>query len=102
MRERIKRELLDGPQPSVGKSTLVVGFIFVLIWLSLLYIQPEQLWLNSRFLIVAICFVCWGVADVLPRRLRVVAVVLRGAVLVFLIGFGAWILIDLIRWITAF
>jgi hypothetical protein len=100
--KRIKQELLDDPRPTVGRDVLIIGFVLGLIWLFLLYLQPGDPWSNGRFLVGAICFVLWGVADLLPRRLRSVAATLRGAVLVFLLGLGTWIVADLLGWILGF
>lgn len=93
---RIKRELLSDPQPSIGKSTLLIGFSFGLIWLFLVYFQPGYPWLNGKFLAGAVCFGFWGVADIMPRHWRGLAAILRATVLIFALGFGAWIIIDLI------
>ena len=94
--ERVKRELLDAPRPNIGRSTLTIGFILGLVWIGLLYVQPELPSVNRRFLVGAICFLGWGMADMLPYRFRWIAVILRAAVLVFMIILGAWILLDLI------
>lgn len=99
---RIKQELLDNPGSTVGRDTLIIGLILGLIWLLLLYFQPGNPWLNGRFLVGAICFVSWGVADMLPHRLRNIAAILRVAVLIFLAGLGIWILTDLIGWVAGF
>lgn len=93
---RIKRALFDEPRPSIGRSTLAIGFAFGLIWLALTFILPEQPWSNGRFLVVALCFGFWGAADMLPRRWRGMAALLRAAVGIFLLGLGVWIVSDLI------
>ena len=92
----MKSELPDDPRPGAGVSTLAIGLISGLIWLFLVYVIPGQSWWNAKFLVVAVCFVLWGVADVLPRSWRIVAAVLRAAVFVFLLGFAARILFDLL------
>lgn len=102
MMARIKQELLDEPGHTVGRDTLLMGLVLGLIWLLLLYFRPEYPWSNGKFLVAAVCFVFWGVADMLPRRLRSVAVILRVAVSIFLVGLGVWILTDLIGWVAGF
>lgn len=99
---QIKQELLDNPRPTVGRDTLIIGLILGLIWLLLLYLRPEYPWSNGRFLVGAICFLFWGVADILSHRLQSMAVILRVAVLIFLTGLGIWIVIDLLSWIVGF
>ena len=86
---------MTGTRQGDGAFTLVVGLVSGLIWLFLVYVMPGRSWWDSKFLVVAVCFVCWGAADLLPRRWRVVAAVLRAAVMVLLLSFGAWILLDL-------
>lgn len=93
--ERIKSELLHDPRPSLGRSTLVIALIFVLIWLFLHYTIGLS-WSTGRFMPVAICFGLWGMADVLPRRLRGIAAVLRAGGWIFLFALAAWVVIDLI------
>ena len=100
MGTRIKQELLDEPGYTVGRDTLVIGLVLGLVWLVLIYFRPGYPWSNGRFLVAAICFVSWGVADMLPHHLRSAAVVLRVAVMIFLAGLGIWILADLIGWIS--
>ena len=99
---RIKQELLDDPGFIVGRDTLIIGLVLGLVWLLLLYFRPGYPWSNGRFLLGAICFVSWGMADMLPHRLRSIAAILRAAVLIFLAGFGVWILVDLIGWVAGF
>ena len=96
IRDRIKRELLAEPRQGDGTSTLIIGLASGLIWLFLVYILPGQSRWDTKFLVVAICFVSWGVAEILPRSWLTVAALLRAAVLVFLLAFGAWILFDLL------
>lgn len=90
--ERLKGELLEEPRPTVGRETLIIGFVLALIWVSLDYFRPEYPWLNAKFLVAAICLGLWGVADLLPLRLRGIAVVFRAAVWVLLLALGVWIL----------
>ena len=92
----MKHEFLDDPQSGSGKSTLVIGFVLGLVWLSLLYIRPGYPWLNGKYLVGAVCFVLWGTADILPRRWKRVATVLRAVVLICLLGVGVCFAIDLI------
>lgn len=99
---RIKQELLDEPGSTVGRDTLILGLFLGLVWLLLLYFRPGYPWSNGRFLVAAMCFVFWGVADMLPHRLRSVAAILRVAVLIFIVGLGIWILADLIGWVAGF
>lgn len=94
--DRIKSELLDSPRRSDGVSTLVIGLISGLIWLVLVYVLPGQSWWDAKFLVVAICFMFWGVADILPRSWLMIIAILRAAAFVFLLAFGAWILFDLL------
>ncbi len=94
--DRIRSELLDDPRRSDGVPTLVMGLISGLIWLFLIYVLPGQSWWDAKFLVIAICFVLWGVADILPYSWLIIAAVLRAAVFVFLLAFGAWILFDLL------
>ena len=95
-RDRIKNELLIDTRQGDGTYALTVGVASGMIWLFLVYVLPGQSSWDTRFLVVAICFVSWGIADLLPRSLLSVAAVLRAAVLVFLLGFGVWILFDLL------
>lgn len=96
IRDRIKSEVLDDPRPGVGASTLAIGLTSGLIWFFLIYVLPGWSSWGAKFLVVAVCFVLWGMADVSPRSWRVVAAVLRAAVFVFLLGFGAWLLFGLL------
>ena len=93
---RIKREILADTRQGDGTPTLIIGLISGLIWLFLVYVLPGQSRWDAKFLVVAICFASWGVADILPRSWLMVAALLRAAVFVFLLAFGAWILFDLI------
>ncbi len=81
---------------SVGISTLAIGLVFGVIWLVLVYLLPGSSWWDTKVLVVAVCFVSWGIADVLPHAWRTVAAALRAAVLIFLLAFGAWVLLDLL------
>lgn len=94
--ERVRDELLQDPQPSVGKSVFVLGIISGLVWILLLYIRPEQPWLNGKFLAGAICCGFWGTADMLPPRWKTLIMALRAAVLIFVPVLGVWLLTDLI------
>lgn len=95
MMGRLRRELLEDSDPAVGRATLALGFILLLVWFLLLYFRPEYPWANAKFLAGAVCFGLWGVADALPRRWLGVAVVLRLAALVSMVGLGAWFLVSL-------
>ncbi len=95
MWERLKSELLADTRQGDGTYALTVGVVSGLIWLFLVYVLPGRSWWDTKFLVVAMCFLSWGVADLLPSRWRAVAAVLRAAVLVFLLSFGAWLLLDL-------
>lgn len=96
IKDRIKRELLADTRQGDGTAALTIGLFSGLIWLFLVYVLPGQSRWDAKFLVVAICFVSWGVADILPRSWLIVAALLRAAVLVFLLAFGAWILFDLL------
>lgn len=96
IKKRIKGELLDNPRPKSGRDTLFVGLIFGIISVLLFYFQWGELWLRPKLLVGAICFVFWGVADLLSRRLLWVAAVLRATVLIFLVALIFWVARDLV------
>lgn len=96
VRDRVKGELLDDTRQGDGTYSLVVGLVSGSIWLFLAYGLPGRSWWETKFLVVAVCFVSWGMADVLPHRWRTAAAILRAAVVVFLLAFGAWIVFDLL------
>lgn len=89
--ELAKRKLAHDPRSSSGRYSLVAGLVFGLVWLSLLYIQSEQPWLNGSF-VLAIGFTLLGVANILPQRLRGIGAVLRAMILIFLLTLSIWII----------
>ena len=96
LRDGVKSELLADTRRGDGTYALTVGVISGLTWFFLVYVVTGQSSWDTRFLVTAICFLSWGVADLLPRNWRIVAAILRAAVLVFLLTFGVWILFDLL------
>lgn len=93
---RIRGELLDEPRTGDGTPTLLIGLAFGLVWFFLIYVLPGRSWWDTKILVMAICFVLWGVADILPRGQLFMSALLRAVVFVFLLAFGAWILLDLL------
>lgn len=91
--DRMKAEMLEDPNPGVGRATLSIAFVFGLAWLFLSRVWPGEFWPTGKLLIVAVCFGLWGLADMTPRRWRWVAAFLRAAIM---LGIAAWISVDFI------
>lgn len=93
---RMKAGMSEDPNPTAGRDTLLIAVVFGLAWLLFSYFWPGEFWLNGKFLIVAVCFGMWSLADMAPRRWRWVAAFLRAAVMLFMLGAIAWISVDFI------